>query len=300
MMKFKFLLLLSYCCLGSHLSAQTVAPLGYDFEAPVLLANLPKELKEISGLGLGTKAGELVAVQDENGSFFNIDINTGKLISRKEFWKNGDYEGIETVGNDIWVVKNTGTLYRVRFPGTIEQEVTKFNGFLNEDNDVEGLAYDAANNRLLLCCKSFFGGSKEKRSVFAFDLSKEQFTARPVMNVGREQIQAYLDKCPHYKRYNKTVKFINDNEDFKLGPSAIAIHPITGQIFLLSSAGKLVLVMSPAGEIEHMRRLDKDLYLQPEGMVFTPNGTLYISSEGRKEKPACILRLKYMPGFSDL
>lgn len=284
----------------SSASGQSAAPIGYDLEHPELLAEMPKELKEISGLSLSPRNNELLAVQDEDGMFFRLDIRNGQLLGATEFWKDGDYEGIEAVGEDIWIVKNTGTLYQIANPGTTQQEVTKYNGFLTEENDVEGLAYDQANNRLLLSCKSHYSGLKETRSVFAFELATKQFMAKPVFNIGREDIGNYMSNCPQTKRHEKIIKFITDKEDFRLGPSAIAIHPITGRIFIASSAGKLLIILLPDGRIEHVRRFDKDSFPQPEGMAFTPDGTLYISTEARDDEPAKIYRLPYQVGFTGM
>ncbi|PHI19427.1 hypothetical protein CEQ90_12975 [Lewinellaceae bacterium SD302] len=284
----------------TDIQAQAPAPVGYDFDHPTLLAKLPKKLKEISGLSLSPRNNELLAVQDEDGLFFRLDIRDGQLLGSTEFWKDGDYEGIEAVGEDIWIVKSTGTLYKITNPGTGGQEVTKYNGFLSEENDVEGLTYDRANNRLLLSCKSHYGGFTETRSVFSFDLATRQFKGRPVFTVGREALKDYLMQCPKSSRHEKIFEFVSEKKDFNLGPSAIGIHPITGRIFIASSAGKLILVLTPDGKVEHLRRLDKKIFPQPEGLAFTSDGTLYISTEARDDEPAKIYRLPYQPGFNGL
>lgn len=40
---------------------------------------------------------------------------------------------------------------------------------------------------------------------------------------------------------------------------------------------------------------DKNLFPQPEGITFSPNGTLYISSEGKKDAKATISQMKLTP-----
>ena len=75
------------------------------------------------------------------------------MIEEIQFHKDGDYEGIEIVGDKVYVIKSTGTIYEVTNPGTKEQQRKKFNSFLSKENDVEGLAYDKKNNRLLVACK---------------------------------------------------------------------------------------------------------------------------------------------------
>ena len=64
-------------------------------------------------------------------------------------------------------------------------------------------------------------------------------------------------------------------------PSGLAIEPTTGNLFILSSQGHLLLVVNPEGEIKTIQFLDRFQYRQPEGICFDANGTLYLSSEGK-------------------
>lgn len=300
MRSYHFVYCLVFFVAWPHLYGQAAPPLGYDLESPTLVTILPKQLDEISGLSISSCGQKILAVQDELGAYFQLDLSTGEVEAAVDFWKDGDYEGIEMVGPDIWVVKNTGTLYQISKPGTAEQTVTKFNGFLGSDNDVEGLAFDKLNNRLLLACKSHVAGTIEVRSVFAFDLATQTFAPRPVFSIGRFAMRAYLDQCPKSRKHDKITSFINDREQYELGPSAIAIHPQTGQIFITSSAGKLFIILSAEGKIQHVRRLEKDFFPQPEGLAFEADGTLLVSTEAKKGAPARIYRLPYQPTYNDL
>ena len=299
------LLLLGTLCTGGRAQpprttdATVPAPVapGYDFTAPQLVGQLDGELDEISGLSTTADGNdELFAVQDELGKVYRLNARTGGLLWSIDFWKDGDYEGVEAVGPDIWVVKNTGTLYRIQHPGSPSQNVTKFNTALTSENDVEGLAYDTRNNRLLLACKrdaSDDGNDKDGRYVYAFSLSTHALSAQPVMAITRAAVAEHLSVCPLTAGYNKLRDFFLDRPEYDLAPSAIAIHPLTGQVFITSSVGKVLMVLSAEGEIEHLERLDKEFFPQPEGLAFTPDGTLYVSTEAKKSAPARLYRLPY-------
>jgi uncharacterized protein YjiK len=71
-----------------------------------------------------------------------------------------------------------------------------------------------------------------------------------------------------------------NGKDFR--PSGIAVHPKTGQIFILASDGKKLLILSEQGQKEALVSLNPKIYRQPEGICFSPNGDLFISSEGKK------------------
>ena len=84
-----------------------------------------------------------------------------------------------------------------------------------------------------------------------------------------------LDNCPAMwvKKNGKHGK------EFK--PSGIAVHPISGKIYVLASAGKKLLVLDENGNPKEQYNLNEDQFPQPEGICFTPNGDLIISSEGK-------------------
>jgi uncharacterized protein YjiK len=77
----------------------------------------------------------------------------------------------------------------------------------------------------------------------------------------------------------------------KLKPSGLAIHPRTGNLYVIASVGKMLLVLSPEGRLLHAERLDKDLFEQPEGIAFDLQGNLYIASEG-EDGPGKLMKFK--------
>ena len=275
---------------------------GYEFNyqlaEPDQEFELPDELEEISGLGLSPDGNTLVAVQDEDGELFFINRYNGEMIAEFDFWDDGDYEGVEFVGENVYVVKSTGTLYEVLRPGTDEQEVNKYNYFLNDDNDVEGLAYDAANNRLLLACKADAGyddkGFPRKKAIYGFDLSKKEMEEKPAYFVALDSVQHYLQQGPAIRKVEKVMEFFNPEEEFGFSPSAIAIHPLTGNLYITSSVGKMLLVMRRDGQILHIEKLSKRVHPQPEGLCFDAQGNLFISNEGKGMDPV-IYRFNYKP-----
>ncbi|MCB0664273.1 MAG: SdiA-regulated domain-containing protein, partial [Saprospiraceae bacterium] len=114
----------------------------YQFHAPDAVWELDDELNEISGLSTSRDGQQLVAVQDEDGIIYFLDKKDGSILRKVSFWDDGDYEGIEMVGKDVFVIKSTGTVYWVKGAESEEPVTEKFNYDLNKDNDVEGLGYD--------------------------------------------------------------------------------------------------------------------------------------------------------------
>ncbi len=277
--------------------------LPYALNEPAQRHELPKILNEISGLSLTPGNDELLtAIQDENGILFYINKQTGEVERELTFYKDGDYEGVEVVGESVYVIKSTGTIYEVKDLDQTPPYVLKHKFFLSKENDVEGLCYDAANDRLLIACKGLaatgesFEKAKFKKAIFSFNLSDKSMDILPTYVITLESIQTYLGQCKATKYHDKLTGYFNpDVENLIFSPSAIAVHPITGHLYMTSSAKKIMMVIDVGGRILHLEKMDKSVHPQPEGLAFDADGTLYISNEGKKEGNGTVLRFEYQP-----
>jgi uncharacterized protein YjiK len=261
-------------------------------------ATLPAELIEISGLSVGPDKNTLVAINDEKGILFTLDLQTLEVIRSVEFWNDGDYEGVETVGQSVYVLKSSGTIYQIDQNGE-ELKVEKYNRWMDKSYDTEGLAYDAKKQQLLIASKSKSLKEDEpdplSKSIHAFDLNTLQLDSIPAMVIELSAIHDYLETAPLIRKMEKVWEFFDPaNAELTFAPSGLAIHPISGNWYVLSSVGKLLLVMDPGGKILHIENLSKKVHPQPEGICFLEDGTLFISNEG-KGNSATIQRFNYQP-----
>ncbi len=270
---FGILLLLAGCGPSSKKNEKTeTSASASDFKLPYRLTTpnenytLPKELKEISGLTY-YKDEKLLCVQDEEAVVYVFDTKTGKVVQNFGFGGYGDFEGIEYVDGQVHVLESNGNLFQFE-PESTQIEKTKTD--LPKKTEVEGLGYDPKIKRLLIAVKNGKGSSD--KAVYSFDLLNRAVYKE--MSLNDEQLKgAGIDP--------KTFK-----------PSGIAVHPITGEWYMLTSAGKRLLITNQKANIIYSEPLDPKAFRQPEGICFAPNGDLYISSEGDGGK-GYILKFTY-------
>lgn len=266
----------------NKLATSAMYRFAYDFKKETAEFKLPKKLVEISGLSMSSDGRFLLAVNDEQGKIFFINKSTGEIVREVKFGKSGDYEGVEMVQDKIYALKSNGTIYELESFEEEEVSAKSYNTPLNTDNNLEGLAYDKSRHRLLLACKKYAGEeeilekNKYIRSVYAFDLKTKQLLKEPVYRVNRKKTLIAKNV--------KAASWWQEELADSFAPSGMAVHPKSGNIYLLSSPGKLLLVLNPAGEAIHLERLDKKQFRQPEGICFEKNGVLFISSEGNAKK----------------
>ena len=242
---------------------------GYDFpyqpDKPDRSWKLPVELAEISGLSY-IDDQRLACVQDENGIIYIFNHKAGVVESKIEFGDDGDYEDIEIIDKDAWVLKSNGTLFRITdFLVKNGSVVKKYSTALSGKNDTEGLAYDPVNNSLLIACKEHpyldESEGENAKAIYRFNPGSGQLDLKPFLLINPDTVKSHTGKV-----------------SFK--PSGMAIHPVSGEIFVIGSVGKLLLVLSRTGEMLAMIKLSPMIFQQPEGICFSPEGKLFIASEG--------------------
>lgn len=238
--------------------------LSYDINNPTLKMSLPENLKEISGLSF-YKNNSLACVNDEKGTVFIYDLSSQTISETIDIGKNGDYEGIEVVEDEIFIMKSNGKIKGFKIENGEERKIDCSDKNVKE---YEGLAFDPITKSLLLVTKEKEKDKNDNKTIYAYALKNNEFSK--YMTITEEMV-------------------IGKDGKKTFAPSGIAVHPITGELYIISSQGKKLLILSPKGEKNALFELDEKTFVQPEGICFAPNGDLYISSEGI-EKNAFILK----------
>lgn len=240
-------------------------PLSYDLENPNKVYKLPEYLSEVSALTF-YEEGQLAMLHDESGKMFIFDIEEEDIVQRVRFKGNGDFEGIERIGDFIYAIESKGNLFKfqVNMEGVVEKIETPF----NKSNNVEGIGYDPFQNRLLFALKDsgdVGNYSVKGRGIYSLNLKTNEFEAKPVYTILKNDLERVIGK------------------EFRFKPSALAVHPRTAELYVLSSNDRAIIIFNADGTPKNLTRLKRKNYPQPEGIAFFPDGTLFISNEVEDE-----------------
>lgn len=239
--------------------------LNYDLENPDETFKLPEYLSEVSAL---TYYGEdrLAMLNDETGSMFVYNVDLNEMSQRVRFKGNGDFEGIERIGDHIYAIESKGSLFKfkVNMEGVVEKIETPF----KKSNNVEGLGYDPFKNQLLFGLKDSgdVGNFDVKgRAIYSYDLETETFLEAPSFVILKKDLERVVGK------------------EFRFKPSGLAVHPRTGELYVLSANDRAIIVFNADGSPKNLTRLKRKNFPQPEGIAFFPDGTLFIANEVEDE-----------------
>lgn len=245
----------------------------YDLHKPNRKIILPYTLSEVSALSF-LSPSTLLMVEDESGIVYHFDMESEVVALEQKFADEADYEGVEYVNNHVYVLESDGDIYKMKSDTTRELEHEKFETPMRQQNDAEGLGYDPKRSLLLVACKEDGDTENNKadgRAIYGFDLIKGELLEKELFSISDEDLIDFYEK-------EKGVEYEKDR--IKFNPSAIALHPVEERYYILASTGKLLVVTEKNGTIVATYPILSEILNQPEGIAFSPDGEMYISSEG--------------------
>lgn len=129
--------------------------------------------------------------------------------------------------------------------------------------NIEGLCADPENKRLLLAIKER-KGTGDNKEIYAFDLEKNDTGTKPFFLVELSD--------PVFNNVKGKLKS-------RFSPGEIALHPQTGEIYILDGTNPKILITEKDGTPKEMVMLQERDFGNPEGLTFSPQGDMYISNE---------------------
>lgn len=251
---------------------------NYDLVNPVKKWVLSDSLGEISGITF-FKNDRLLAIEDLRPILYELKLgdSSAAIINKTEFKETDkekfDFEDLAVIGDTVYALWSHGAIFKiVNKKKGVTSERTKT--WLKKDNNTEGLAYDPVSGNLLVACKDDAGLEGEKKStraIFEFDTKADSLRTDPFMMIKKSDFENVA------------------GEKIDFYPAAIAVHPITHDIFIISTKDtKCVAQFTHDGKLKAFDYLEKEMLPQPEGICFDTKGNLYISTEARHGKPPYI------------
>jgi uncharacterized protein YjiK len=255
---------------------------GYDLSHPQKKWAMAPELLEISGISW-IDSTHVLAIEDIRPILYLINLKDTATIEKQitfaETSKDKfDVEDVTVVGSTAYALWSHGKIFKIK-DWQNKPQTEEIKTFLKKNNNTEGLCYDPVLHDLLVACKNNSDLEEEKkstRSVYEFDMEADTLKEIPFLLI-------------HKKDF---ISVSGEKLDFY--PSAIAVHPITKDIYILSTKeNKCMAQYSHDGQLKSVQFFDKEILPQAEGLCFAPDGTMFISTEGRHGQPAMIYKFAY-------
>jgi uncharacterized protein YjiK len=259
---------------------------SYDLHNPDERYLLPKYLREISGLAY-YEENKILCIQDEKANIYVLNLDKKEIVNKYDFGTDGDYEDIAVIGKTAFALRSDGQIFAIENFEKENRKVLEYKTRLSGKNNTEGMAYDKYTNSLLIACKGSPAVEKDKpydgyKAIYKFDLGDMKLVREPEFLFDLNRPGSFKDSVifnEYSLRIKKTLQLRKGHTSFH--PSGLAIHPVNNEIYLISSIGKMLIILDRHGKVAGFHNLSNKIFIQPEGICFSPSGDLFISSEGQ-------------------
>jgi hypothetical protein len=238
--------------------------------APRSAFRLPKRLREISGLA-ATSDGRLMGHDDEEAVIYELDVAAGQIVKRFSLGDpamRGDFEGLAIGSREVFYLVTSDGLIHC-FEEAEDRAFADFELFdtgLDGRGEVEGVAFDAVSERLVLACKTNYSAALQGAvALYAWSPLVPDQPARPWLTLPVYPLaQAVGARSFH--------------------PSALEIDPQTGRLVVVASLENAMVELDREGRVLAARSLGAR-HRQPEGAAILPDGALVIADEAAGGEP---------------
>lgn len=249
---------------------------GYEDSNPSIVY-LPETISQVSGFVYYPKDSSIFCIDDNIGELYKFPLYKKKVLQKWPFSRETDHEALVLFDSTFYALISNGTIEALRFKSDGTMQTDKYTSSTKIDfREFEGMVYDSTRKLFLLACKDCEDDSTETTSVYGVDFTTKKMLPKPVFIIDHLQIEKLVGK--------KISKF---------KPSAMGIHPITGNFYYVSAINNLLVVTDRNGAVKEASALNKVIFKQPEGISFMPNGNLLVSNEFAEVGSATILLYEY-------
>jgi len=257
----------------------------FDLQHPNSIQTLPMGVQPFSDVTL-LDSTHLIGLDQESGSMFVYNLADNSVSPFLPWDLGSKICNISTVDSTLLLVDDAKHIHFLSSPYDAASLTTL--NLENEQFEAVSVCFHQESHRLFLMT------SNEERtegysnsSVYAYNLNQRKLNAQPLFSISGEDIEAFAIEnkliAPH-----SDLSITDDTlETMNFTPSAIAVHPKTNEIYVLSRADHSLAVFNQFGEIVNFTSLDKTMFSDPSAMTFKKSGDLVIT-DGNLMNPTVI------------
>ncbi len=248
----------------------------FDLSHPQSVHHLPMGISPFSDVTM-LDSTQMLGLDQEVGSLILFDLTTNSIKSQLTLG--------ETKFTDMAMMDSTVVLldadHQVHFLLPPYDSLSfETASKIDEDLIINGACLHSSTKRMFLMSEPVEKGEGLfTSSIYTYNLNHRKLNETTLFDVNTTDIELFASE----NNISLPLLSVNDFGDSISGlnftPSAIAVHPKTNEIYILSSGDKSLVVYDQFGKVVNFTFLDPSLFTAPSGLTFLANGDLLISNK---------------------
>lgn len=268
----------------------------FDLANPSTVSSFPMGISSFSDVTM-LDSTHLIGIEPINGTVLMLDLQNNSIASQLSLGSEFQFVDISRMDSTLILLDSKSKVHFLLPPydstSFVSMNETKEN-FISS-----GICFHESTKRLFLLSEVQEKEEGQFSSfLYSFNLNKRQLREEPLFEINSLAIETFALNNNLPLPRNK-VSFAGDTtEGLSFNPSALAIHPKTNEIYVLSSEDRSLVVYNQFGEVVNFTMLDPKVFSKPTGMTFQDNGDLLITVSDLM-RPS-IVRLKWNKLYQSL
>ncbi len=248
----------------------------FDLIHPTEVNLLPMGVSSFSDL-TSMDSTHLVGIEPNSGDVVFLDLIDYSISSKLSLGGDHKFVAVSKIDSTLILMDSESKVHFLLPPYDV-------NSFASSNNTKEnfnsvGICLHQSTKRLFLISEIQEKEEGQFSSfLYTFNLNRNQLKDEPIFEINSTDIETFALN----NNLSLPITFVTNSGDTIQGldfnPSAIAVHPKTNEIYILSSTDRSLIVYNQFGEIVNYTTLDSSIFPKPTGMTFQENGDLLISN----------------------
>ena len=248
----------------------------FDLQHPNLVQTLPMGIQPFSDVAL-LDSTHLIGLNQEQGSLYMYNMEDQTVAPFLPWDLGSKICNVSNLDSTLVLVDDAKHIHFLQAPYDSTNLTTL--SLENEQFEATSVCLHKETNRLFLI------SSNQERvegysssSVYAYNLNQHKLNPQPLFTISGEDVEAFAIQN-NLIVPSSNLSIMDDTlESINFTPSAIAVHPKTNEIYVLSSVDHTLVVLDQFGKVVNFTTLDKTTFSNPSAMTFRPNGDLLITN----------------------
>ena len=268
----------------------------FDLANPSTVSSFPMGVASFSDVTM-LDSTHMIGIEPVNGNVMMIDLLNNSIASQLSLGSEFKFVDVSKMDSTLILFDSNSKVHFLLPPYDSTSFVST--NETKENFSTSGICFHESTKRLFLLSEAQEKEEGQFSSfLYAFNLNKRQLREEPLFEINSFAIETFAINNNLRLPRNKVTYAGDTVEGLNFTPSALAIHPKTNEIYVLSSDDRTLVVYNQFGDVVNFTVLDAMIFSKPSGMTFQENGDLLITVSDLM-RPS-IVRLKWNKLYQSL
>ena len=256
---------------------------------PERISQLPMGIESFSDITF-LDSTILICLQKDKNSLILFDLYSNQVSSPLNINLPNKINDLSRIDSTIILLDDESRIHFL-LPPYDSSSLFKESDILGSWKSSATCIHESTKRMFILTQNNFDVDNPVSNSIYTYNIYKRKLNEKALFDISISDIELFALENNITIPKNKLRDFNDTVSQFIFNPIAMAVHPKTNEIYILSSENRSIVVFNQFGEVADIKILDEKLLSNPTAITFHSSGDLLISNSDLMS-PA-IVRIKW-------